>query len=120
MVALIPPVKPEFFFSGASNDIIDKLNDLSKRLTEENIADSNVGTLTLNAIKRLVAERAKNDHEEVKSHPRSKAKDQVTVDSLMGEISGLLRKLRPKAGMLSFFAFTLKVYLFHMPDAANL
>ena len=35
---------------------------------------------------------------EAKSHPKSKAKDEVSLDSLVGEVQDLLTKLKPKGG----------------------
>ena len=77
------------------------MNDLTKRLAERKIGSSDIGEMSLNAIKRMIAGKSKKEksHDEVKSHPKSKAKDQVSIDSLMDEVNDLLRKMKPKSGM---------------------
>ena len=83
-------------------EVIKKLSDLTKQLTADNIESSDVGELSLNAIKKIIAEKSKDENRaEVNSHPRSKAKDTVTIDTLLNEVSGLLRKMKPTSGMFT-------------------
>lgn len=82
--------------SGDVTSIAEELRDLTEKLSKKNIAPSDVGELSLNAIKRIIAGQAKKD--QVKSHPSSKAMEKVTLDSIMHEVSDLLRKMKPKSG----------------------
>ena len=81
-------------------EIVDKLNALTKKLAEKTNPYPDVGGLSLNAIRGIVSEKGKKESSaEVKSHPKSKARDEISLDSLTDQVNDLLRKLKPKSGM---------------------
>ena len=107
--ALRPAVNLCFLFTiGAESGLVSKLDNLiSEITTKAKVSHLNVGDLSLNAIKKMIAEKGGSGASdvkgpEVKGHPKPETDKQndVSLDSLLDDAKQLLRKYKPKSSEL--------------------
>eukprot|EP00795_Rhopilema_esculentum_P003743 gene3742-15018_t len=90
---------------GAESGLVSKLDNLIKEITTKaKVSHLDVGDLSLNAIKKMIADKessAASDvkEPEVKGHPKpeSDKENDISLDSLLDDAKQLLRKYKPKS-----------------------